>query len=139
MPSQAQLYIGQRVHDFEEIEALYKKLGVDTTDVDPEDPYTLYDCEKSVKLNYQGEEVTLLLGFHYDNEGSFPVPRDEDYSSALVGISLTSRYAPTLLDRGHEHGRPDPFELDLGALASLLEQVRTFWPEAEVLMMDIWY
>lgn len=139
MPTQAQLYIGERVHDFEEIEALYEKLGVDTAAADPEDPYTLYDCQKPVTLNYRGETVTLSLGFYNDNEGSFPVPKDEAYSSALVGIALTSRYAPTLLDRGHEHGRPDPFEVDVGALADLLEQVRDFWPEAEVLMMDIWY
>jgi hypothetical protein len=89
------------------------------------------DKEPSVKKELwvpDGSETTkqeITIYFQRESEGGcdWPVPRDEAYTDAIVGFALTSRYRPAILDKGHEHGRPEPFEFNPQDILDILEQV----------------
>jgi hypothetical protein len=67
-----------------------------------------------------------------------------DAASIEAGMGPTCRkqhgYAAAQVAPAKEpHGRPEPFAFDPLAVADLLTQVRTVWPEAQALIWDRWY
>lgn len=153
MPWQAHIWIGVKIHDYVEarqallalekgpgVKLKHGPAGAGSTVAGTVDEL-LPDIAFLVPLVYKGKSVVAKATMEVDREHgvTFPVPNSRVYTAALVGIHLTSRYSPAILDEGHRNGRPEPFELDLDALQDLLAQVRGWWPEARVLMMDIWH
>jgi len=65
----------------------------------------------------------------------WPVERDEYYSDAIVGFSLTTRYAPGILNR--KGSRPEPFEFDPQDILDILENVHAWWPDAKALLWSV--
>jgi len=148
MPWQAHLFIGERVIDQTDVRRILTtlqhpdaSLSDDDLDASVEDRT---DFETPFTLTYKGRQFSLPATLYIEGEaGGDPLPRKarfrDENSFALFGIQITSRYKGTLLDLGTPHGRPDPFVLDLAALADLLRQVRERWPAAEILMMDVFH
>jgi hypothetical protein len=43
------------------------------------------------------------------------------------------------MDRDCQHGRNDPFIIDLDEVAAILKQTRTWWPDAKFFMCDCFF
>lgn len=153
VPWQAHFWIGVRIYDFADMRnallALEAAPGAKLV-TGPLGPNSLVatatesqleDSCFEIPLSYKGMPVwgTAYAVVDQKHGVEFPVPRTSDYTAALVGIQLTSRYEPSILDARHPHGRPEPFEVDLDALQDLLAQVRTWWSEAQVLLLEEWH
>ena len=148
MPWQAQLFIGVSVHDNEEVREVFQKLGrhdLDALDADEleEELWEEPSVKKELWVPEGSESVKqeITIYFQRESEGGsdWPVPRDEAYTDAIVGFALTSRYRPAILDKGHEHGRPEPFEFNPQDILDILEQVHAWWPEAKALLVECFY
>lgn len=76
------------------------------------------------------EVVAYIPSMDSDNEESFvDTVKETGKLWCCIGIELTSRYAPSILDQGMPHGREDYFEIDVpkamkvvGALSKLLQR-----------------
>ena len=144
MPWQAQLFIGQRVHDAHEAREIFQKLGCHTLEYlnDEELEEELWNDPKFDRYAFhKGENIEVEIRFRRECEGGcpWPVPRTDDYSDAIIGFALTSRYAPAILDKGHSHGRSEPFEFEPHDICEILDKVREWWPEAKAIIWDVWY
>ncbi|GEM_PF-7068937 len=142
MPWQAQLFIGVSVHSWTEARSVLDRLGVSHASVDDDDLFHMPDeqCRKT-EVVFRGTRFTVVIAPQREREGDtpFPVPDAESYTDAIVGFPLTSRYSPAILDQGYEHGRPEPFVIDLDAARAILDEVHAFWPEAQCMMWDKFY
>lgn len=136
MPWQAHIFVGERVHDYDEVRAVFDKLGYKHGDIDDDE---LQEEEFSAQITAYGVQHEVSVQFYQEQEGGieFPVSRSDPYTDALVGIKLTQRYEPGIFNSGWPHGREEPFELDLEELGKVLAQVRKWWPDAKILMMDV--
>ena len=148
MPWQAQLFIGVPVHDYKEAWGVMRQLGSPLPEYDKMDEDDLdeqldnfYEIRIHKKIQFRGKEEEIEIVFSKEEEGGsrFPVRRSEEYTDAIVGFGLTSRYSPALLDQGHKHGRPEPFCFKPQEIIDILAQVHEWWPEAEVMIWDQWY
>jgi len=142
MPWQAQLFIGQRVHNWDEVRAIYKKFGHVLSEDDLELEETQWDLPTiPFSFNWDGEQWNVHASFRREPEGGCPFPVDklEDYSDAAIVFDLTSRYKGAILDGQYEHGRPEPFEFEVEDVLHILNQVRKKWPEAKAIIWDKWY
>lgn len=134
MPWQAHLFIGERVHDFDEARAIYLKL--DPNVKFPDDVYDEWP-EVPFELKLHGKSYDLGCSLFIEGEGGYPWPSEDKYNTgAMVCIPITSRYSPSILDRAHMCGRPDPFEINLEEVTDLLNQVRETWPDAQFMICD---
>lgn len=144
MPWQAHLFIGEVVHDYVEIKEVLDKLGIDYSHIMDNDDLFSGEAYKKVILHIPGElgttgkNFTVAIQPMKESEGGtcFPVNKSNPYTDAIVGFELTSRYDPSILDRDYKHGRPEPFVINLNEANVLLQQVRKFWPEAQLIMWD---
>ena len=150
MPWQAQLFIGERVHDDEEAKQVFIKLGVSELDGQKIETLTGDELEEALwnmgavdrfawvpTANGEHENKEVQIMFRREGEGgcSWPVERDEDYSDAIVGFALTTRYAPGILTR--KGSRPEPFEFDPQDILDILESVHAWWPDAKALLWSV--
>jgi hypothetical protein len=144
MAWQAQLFIGVAVHDNEEAREVFQKLGdnhelesFEGEDLEEE----LYETTLKRTILHKGMSKEVEIFFRQECEGGqeWPVRRTEAYSDAIVGFALTSRYLPAILDEGHVHGRPEPFEFDAHEICGILESVHEWWPEAKAMIWGVWY
>ena len=150
MPWQGHLFIGQKVHNYDEVRAIFKTLGKTNWTLDGE-PYP-YDDEAlsndeyddiQQTIEYRGNKIEVAIRLRIEGEGGcdFPAEQDErDYTDAMVGFALTRRYRGAILDAGFEHGgRPEPFVFDPLEIQAILDQVRVWWPEAQALIWTIFH
>ncbi len=146
MPWQGQLYIGQRIHNIDEARAVLTALHragddrIPERDEDDDDIGELPSLTRNVV--HAGKPFTVQVEVHQTEEGgvSFPVPASEPYTDALIGFELTARYRGAILDAAFTSGgRPEPFAVDVAAVADILRQVREWWPSAEVLILTMFY
>lgn len=99
--------------------------------MDPEDYH--YVEESAVRqLTIRGKTFSVPVSLYFESEAGTPC-------YGYVGFQLTSRYRAAVIDDGHEHGRPDPFVLDLDVLGEILRDVRRWMPEAQILLMDVFH
>ncbi len=123
MGEQGDIFIGVLADDEEAAIAIFKKLGVDD----------IYEAEIPITLTCRGKAFDTDISFHTDGEDGFP---------GVVGVRLTKRYSPAILDYGVpgcEHGKSTFFYLDLLEIQNLLHQVQKVMPEAQPILMDVWY
>lgn len=147
MSWQAQLYIGVPVHSAAEARAMLDRLGVDHTRFDDYDLFLMWDAEggrevgRETAITFRGTQFTACITPRREREGGteLPVSPTDAYTDAIVGFALTSRYRPAILDQGNESGRPEPFVIDLDAARAILEEIRAFWPEAQLMVWDRHY
>lgn len=135
MPWQAHLFVGQGVRTYSDVRLIFGKLGVEKERMDIADWAV---GEIVVKRQLTVGEVKIRFVFEAESGDSFPVPRNAPIN-AFVGFPLTSRYKGAILDRKFPNGRPEPFRLDLVEIQLILDQVRVWWPEAEILMYEIFH
>lgn len=151
MPWQAHIFIGKKVATYDDIRQIAKELNLSVKideDVDDGSSITSDNWHDAVKkkklvipLVYKGKTYKFKPEFKTESEGgsTFPNSQVDTYTDAMVGFALTTRYAPTLLDKEFANGRPEPFELNLNEMQDLLSQVRKAWPTASIYMWDIWH
>jgi hypothetical protein len=160
MPWQGHLFIGQKVHDYGEVIEIFQKLGVTELDALGEklksasDENTKSDIEQEVQealwdmssvertIHYKGVDWPVRIDFAHEGEGGadFPVDKDERYTDAAVCFHLTQRYRGAILDFEDQHGgRHEPFAFDPLELQEILVQVRSWWPDAQVLIWTVFY
>jgi len=149
MPWQAQLFIGKRIRTFNNIRAIFDELGIDHSQASDENLRYPEDCGpplvKKVTLTLDDFSFTAEMTAMFECEGGSDFPAvdtlmiEEAYTDAIIGLPLTGRYRPSILDRAHEHGRPEPFTINLHEAAELLGQVQAFWPDAELLLWDMYH
>lgn len=142
MPTQAHLYIGIPVNGPTDLIRAAAHFGVlcptnvrDTEEWGRVFRRTLLTIEgKSYRLAVvEDDDVGAWQGRPYKNRLTGEI--SDGYM--LLGVALTSRYSPSIVDQGWTAGgRPEPFILDLDRLLEIREMVREQWPEAEILMMD---
>ena len=132
MGSQGDFFIGEIVKDEAEAIKLLQELGAKEVKLGKRDPSPLPHEQFRLKyeLTFRGKTYKGLVEFHDDGEGNLP---------GVLGIQLTTRYGPAIIDVGMEYGKDSPFILNLPELADLLKQVRKWWKKAELIEMDIWY
>lgn len=145
MPWQGHLFIGERVSTNADVRAIFTKLGYTGDLSDEEINDKMPSVSKTVELKGVTYPVSITFSMETD-DGAYELPSgpDEDIDTshdtyAYVGFALTSRYSPAILDRAYEHGRVDPFELDLEEIQIILAQARTWWPDCKVLMCDCFF
>lgn len=133
MPDQGQLFIGEITSSYEQVRDVLEKLGVsvDVGDQTLEDALCddLFHLEKYVVDD--GKTRRVKVEFHWSSETG----PDE----SLVGIELTSRYSPAILDEGMPHGREEPFVVDVERIQTILAQVREWWPDARLILWTVFY
>ena len=156
MPWQGQLVIGEKVWNYDDAAAIFKKLGCETDLTPPPglDEDEMLDFELDVfggvaikkQITYKGVVIDVSIYLLTGSEGGveFPVPGNDenpkpDYTDALVGFYVTSRYSGAVLDKDTSHGRHEPFVFDPTELAELLSQVREWWPEAQAMIWTVFY
>ena len=148
MPWQAQIFIGQRVHSTQEAVGILRSLGVDLSVLD-EDPERMDDLDgwqirfrfPSHSIAYAGQTFEVRPQYMEETEGGGPFGGrpENDYTDAIVGFNLTSRYEGAILDHATENGRPEPFYIDVEGLSDILRQVREWWPEAQAMVWNVFY
>ncbi len=140
MPWQAHLIIGERIHTYEQAVEIAAGLGWKVTVEELQDGEA-----KSFKIKHKGKtkKVGIYAWFESESGAKYPSPETADFTSkdtsAWIGFQLTSRYKGEILDADEEHGRPDPFEIDIEAVADILKQVRVWWPKAQFLISDMFF
>ena len=144
MPWQGHLFIGQKVRNYQEAAEIFKSLGVEIEAFDnDEDAWEVFDgISLKKEVEYQGVNYPIEIDFMHESEGGydFPVANDEDYTDAAVAFHLTQRYSGAILDHEHQHGgRPEPFEFDPIELDVILREVRTWWPNAKLMIWTVFY
>lgn len=154
MPWQAQIFVGESVRNLNDLYKIAKTLNMDYPpieeafdDINPitkEDEYIYgvdYFPKKEIEIKYKGETHKVTIEFMFESEGGSQWPDQvidyEDYTDALVGFEITSRYAEGILN--HNGSRPEPFRLDLEGIIDIRDQVRKFWPEAQIYVWNRWY
>jgi hypothetical protein len=120
MPWSAQLFIGVPVLDMQNV----PNIGVITVATREFQPELLEEREG---------------GWQFEDREANTITGETGGNATLYGFGITSRYAPSILDDGWTHGRPDPFILDLDLMRDVLAEVRVQWPEAQLMMMDYFY
>lgn len=136
MPWQAHLFVGVPVHNYDEVRAVFTKLGIGTAlAVKDED---LSGVSKRASVKHRGKVFRVAIAFMREYEGGceFPVGIEEKYTDAIVGFELTSRYKGAILDAKEPNGRPEPFVFDPNDCAAILKQVREWWPAARLMIWD---
>lgn len=98
---------------------------------------------KDIEVNGNKYSLDFQL-VHYEDEWVHQSEKSKSGVEIILGVlfgaALTSRYSPSVIDTDWEHGRSDPFILDLDLLKNILAKVReTFLPEAEIMLMDIFH
>ena len=91
---------------------------------------------------YRGVPFDVSVTFMHEMDGEdFPTPDPEEmYTDAMVGFNLTERYRGAILDAEYTNGgRPEPFMFDPAELVVILDQVRLWWPEAQVAIWTLHY
>ena len=143
MPWQGHLWIGESVSNWEEVRAIYDKLGIDYKDIKDEwndffrNPH-LPGAKRQVR--YKDTTFGVSITFEHEGEGGMRFPNNEVYSDALVGFQITSRYSPAVIDSWcGTGGRPEPFEFDPQDLVDILKQVREWWPDAKCIIWTNFY
>lgn len=148
MPAQAQLFVGVPINIPADLSAVAKRFGVHLTD--PKDLHKsgeeFSQAQLTIQVEGQPRAVELLIASDegYEDWGLRgpvinTITGQGGDSWLLVGVDLTSRYFPSILDAGWPHGRPDPFVLDLERLTRIRNEVREQWPEAEIILQEVWY
>lgn len=134
MPWAGHLYIGEKVRNTTDVIRVFQKLGKSLdNDTKIQD---LHKFTTKISVEYMGETFVETISFQQETEEGvrWPLDPDEQYTDAIVGFALTSRYQPAILDYVYEHGRPEPFEVDVVGMTEILKSVQTIWPEARVLI-----
>jgi len=128
MPWQGHLYVGVPVADEGEALKVYEQLGIEP------DPEWIFSGKGRAELvHFRGHEITVYVAAYEEQEGGEPYPR-------IVGFPITGRYKGAVIDRetGEANGgRADPFVVKPADLQEVLDDVHLWWPEAEILLMDI--
>lgn len=112
------------------VEALdvFKRIGIELEDNGLDDPEYMFDGSGGMKsITYDGRQFDVHI-HGIDEEGA-----------RAVAFNLTGRYRGYVIDAHCPHGREDPFVLDPFKLCELLTEVRTWWPEAQLLLIGIFY
>jgi hypothetical protein len=148
MPWQGHLFIGERVHSYQEAAEVFKSLGLEIKPFSSEeDAWDVFDqAHVSKEIDHRGVKYTAEITLIVEREGGVdfqfdkPIPTDEPYTDAAVAFHLTQRYRGEILDHEHqEGGRPEPFDFDPEDLVSILKQVREWWPKAQVMIWTVFY
>lgn len=152
MTNQAQLFIGKRVHSYAEARSILDQVGAQVPARIQERDHKaseddVYEARAPITLTYKGKAYETAIRFHHcDPDYRLPIP-DIPSTGALVGVDLTGRYYPSIIDQDSGHmdpdnkraGRPEPFVIDLAVIQNLLEQVWKIWDGAEFLICDVHY
>lgn len=150
MPWSSQIFIGVPLVDVEDAIKVLKKFDIATPeyadDLEWEDFEDTEDMVQEIVINGVTHELCFELQFSDSSDlGKDCCPKETSNSGhtmsygVLFGAELTSRYAPSVIDTDWEHGRSDPFVLDLELLMKIRHEVGKFFPEAEILLMDVFY
>lgn len=136
MDRKAHLVIGVPVHDYEEARAVLKRLGVPADTVDKAAWLSKIIVQKELVFKGQRHEIRIRFDREQNADwpSSFPVGHNEKNTDAAVFFFLTSKYGGAVLDRGAEHSVPEPLPIDPLDLVGILDQVRAWWPEAQLLL-----
>jgi hypothetical protein len=141
MPWQAQLFIGQPVHNGQEVIDILKGLGVETTstryEIDEDHEIEMTTLKKAIIVKRKAVKVDIELYIEEEGGVRWPVDKNEDYTDALIGFPLTSRYVAGLLNT--KESRPEPFVFDPLEVYDILTQVRAWWPQAQAMLWDVFY
>jgi hypothetical protein len=146
MPWQGHLWIGEPVHNYEEVREALLRAGASKDEL-PEQDDELYEVNVVIddKIKHlpcvPDDNDEYFVEFLHEGESGCPFPPQDKYEQqspfALVGFPITMRYKGEILDREFvEGGRPDPFVINLDEVHQLLEAVHKFWPQAQLLLMD---
>ena len=145
MPTQAHLIVGIPVNSLADAKKALQHFGIasvtnDIGDIQEE----LEDGAPILSLEGQDLQVSLFMdseacdGNYFSDLSRNKVTKQVGNSYVCLGVAITSRYSPALVDAGWEDGgRPEPFILDLPRLTQILAEAQKQWPAAQLLMMDI--
>ena len=152
MPWSSQIFIGVIFKDIDDAIKFFNKynLLLENNDMDKLMKWNkgnfidnIRTIKKNIILNGQIHKLKFYvhLGDEQDNGYIWKSKSSgkEVAYSVLYGAELTSRYKPSILDRDWKHGRCDPFVLDLEEILEIRTQVGEFLPEAEIILMDVFY
>jgi hypothetical protein len=143
MPTQAHLFVGIPATDPAALLKAINHFGLapPTNQNDLED----WDNAFTNQIKVEGKDYPLEIYFDGESGADWPsshvsvnaINGQRGGSYALLGVALTSRYSPSIVDEGwNAGGRPEPFVLDLNRLATIRADVQKVWPDADILMMD---
>jgi hypothetical protein len=145
MPWQSHLWIGEPVHNYQEVRDAFLCAGVSKAEM-PRKNDNLYTVRIDIsdKIRHlpfvpDGNKYTINFVWEAESGVYFPPESELDEQSpfALVGFQITGRYEGKILDRDYaDDGRPDPFVIDLDEVQMLLNEVHLWWPEAKFMIMD---
>lgn len=146
MPWSSQICIGERVSNYDEIKNIFKKLGDDISNLIDESD--LRDHNKIFTITVRDKIFTISIQAHIESESGAPFPTNDKLNTgAAVMLTITGRYSPEILDLFSQQqysifkqlGRPDPFYIDIELCKEVLEEVHRFWPDAQLMIMDMFY
>lgn len=134
MPHQDQFYSAWVPNTWDELKTLLEELGVKDVPDAKADKYERYEFLGELELGLKAFTIPgaqrydhdtkelvddLYVGVHIaswdgDDESDGVDPqKDAPHLLVAVGLTLTSRYSPSILDIGMPHGRNDFFKLDI--------------------------
>lgn len=143
MPYQSHLYVGKPINSIADLVSLGGHFGIkQPVQIDDMDWWLEKIDASGASILVEGKAKPLCF-FDADEEGSAfayvyanTITKKLGDSYMLVGVELTSRYSPAIIDEGWTSGgRSEPFVLDLERLASIQAGVRKQWPDAEILLL----
>jgi hypothetical protein len=142
MPYQDQLYVGYTPLDYNDLRQLVGKFGrtIPAKLPSPRERNKIID-----KIVDVLDESNALGTITVEGIGTIPVALylpswdadDDEWESltvnpetgklwAVIGVQLTSRYFPRILDKGFQHGRPDFFEIDISVVSKIVRELDEF-------------
>ena len=144
MPWSSQIFIGIPLKSTKHTVELLKRFNVQISDKQQEDPwfYENLNVKIDIPLPLDDKTYTLHFGIILSNDPPQPdIWKGEQYMcGVLFGANLTGRYKGCIIDDGSKGGRSDPFVLNLDLLKAIKKTVcETFLPEAEIMLMDVFY
>jgi hypothetical protein len=147
MPTQAHLFVGVPVNTPADVQNVFSMYGhtshINVQNLDYGDIQDLLG-QHGLAISVEGKPRAISLvwddesGVNQWSSGQTnTLTNQRGDSCALLGVTLTSRYYPAILDEGwNGGGRPEPFKLDLDRLQRIVNEVKEQWSNAEILMMD---
>jgi hypothetical protein len=126
MPHQDQFYAGYVPLNWQDLREVLA--GIDVAC--PEEPSFEF-VDKTFEIDHLGMINVDGIGWlpvrlyyctwdgDYEQDILDPEVMEHHKTGLIVGVKLTSRYRPAVLDRDYEAGRPDFFEFDLPLVAKI--------------------
>ena len=156
MPWSSQIFVGVPFKDINDARKFLKKYNIlkeeESEDSDDEEipPWEKLEglvglLKKEITIKNKVYKLTFDLQYgntDYDDDNGMIIKSKSGKQicySVLFGANLTNRYKPAVLDTDWENGRSDPFILDLEMLLEIRTKVNEFLPEAEIMLMDVFY